>query len=396
MARRIYGPADCRTYYDKWLQPNPLFSDMFVNTCGLDPFQAPWDDTNLISMATILWYGRAITLNPGQAPDMVKVHVAVWGDLFAPGLDEDRILTEEESRAMVVTSTESLLAYNNLASISDIVDARSFAEVEDDNATEQLWNNAAKTAEECLIIIRAMANSARGGFRIGGVTPLASVYVSIIKRGQVTPEFVGKIARGIAEDLGINEPIINPDCCQLFQKVFGDGITDTTMPALVNRWLEMLPQHALRLRLTVQQASGSGLTALMIAGKAMRLYHDFPWAAVQRMYPEEFSNFRDAVAAVGDNMWYGYRSDLGVVRSTRYPNITYIGKQLLIKINGEVGLRNYKGGLSRAKFQARVDTLISEYENLVTERRGGGEEVAADPIVGEVLQNVRRHADVYQ
>lgn len=52
--------------------------------------------------------------------------------------------------------------------------------------------------------------------------------------------------------------------------------------------------------------------------------------------------------------------------STKYKNLTYVAKELLIKVNGEASLRTYSGWTRRARFQAIVDELIAKYEQART------------------------------
>lgn len=98
----------------------------------------------------------------------------------------------------------------------------------------------------------------------------------------------------------------------------------------------------MRLRLTIVQAAGSGLTCLILILKAMRIYANFPWWVVAALYGNEMANVETATTAVGDNPYYGFKKDLGAVKSRLYKNIAWVAKELLVRINGETTLNNYK------------------------------------------------------
>ncbi|KAF5287692.1 hypothetical protein FQA39_LY15792 [Lamprigera yunnana] len=183
--------------------------------------------------------------------------------------------------------------------------------------------------------------------------------------------FATKIEERVAEELGVTGLTIDPDACNLLYKHFGDGIDSGNIRAVTEHWESLLPVQALRLRLTVQQSAGTGLTALHVCGRAMNTFRDFKWDRVMEFYSDEWSNLQEAIRAVGDDVWYGFNHDLGVVRSTKYRNIAYVAKELLVKINGEDSLTRYGGWTRRARFQAGVDLLIAEYEDSKGNRMAG-------------------------
>lgn len=95
-----------------------------------------------------------------------------------------------------------------------------------------------------------------------------TVYIAVAKRGNVTTEFINKIVTGMSDDLqyeaNLDEEIIN-----LVYKFYGGHITAENASTVLSRWLNDIPEIALRVRLTLQQATNSGLTALVTVGRAM-------------------------------------------------------------------------------------------------------------------------------
>lgn len=76
------------------------------------------------------------------------------------------------------------------------------------------------------------------------------------------------------------------------------------------------------------------------------------------MYPTEVVDVLQAMNTVENNVWYGYKHDLGPVRSTRYKNLAYVAKEVLIKIEERSSLTRYMGWIRRAQYQAAVDIMI--------------------------------------
>lgn len=139
-------------------------------------------------------------------------------------------------------------------------------------------------------------------------------------------------------------------------------INDENIADVFIRWTALIGQKSLRLALTIQQAAGTGLTTLIVIGNAIKSYPDFDWAQVRLHFPQEWNNFTRAVQVVNNNPYYGYRKDLGVVKSTLYKNLSYIAKELLIKVGGQQSLTQYAEFPVRIPDKAGFDVLISDYE----------------------------------
>ncbi|XKL61658.1 hypothetical protein PGB90_001491 [Kerria lacca] len=120
----------------------------------------------------------------------------------------------------------------------------------------------------------------------------------LCKCGQLTERLIVKVSTEIENELGI--------------------VIESTVE-----------ETALRLRLTIVQAAGSGLTCLILILKAMRIYANFPWWVVAALYGNEMANVETATTAVGDNPYYGFKKDLGAVKSRLYKNIAWVAKELL-------------------------------------------------------------------
>lgn len=399
---RQFGPADNRGFYQQWLKTDPLFDVLFISGVHSAPFDNGYDDMLVPTMSYLVWYGRASILSNGRPVDRTNVLVAVWADLMGPYISTDKIVDQDRSRAIFVEAVKRLTTPEVLVAIGDVT-AASFAADHADNTAEEYNGFVTRPQNGTAIrlairILRHIARQAGMAFSIGGVSMIVHVYLAVLKRGTMSDAFTDKIITGITADLRIANFRIEIAACRIFYAMFGAKITDTTIRDITDHWSTLLPVEALRLRLTVQQAAGSGLTALSVTGRAIRTYTDFDWGRIAQLYPDEWANFQAAVIAVGNNVWYGFRHDLGPVASTKYKNVSYVAKELLIKVNGEASLRTYAGWTKRAKFQDVVDTLIANYETSKTRNIVDAvemPEIPNQPNVEEMRRLLDNGPDVY-
>lgn len=253
----------------------------------------------------------------------------------------------------------------------------------DDPIRAEMWDHVSAGAgaryniESATTILHHLAEQSLPAFRIGGVSMIVHVYISILKRGTMTEAFTDKIAEGMSNDLGIQNLQIVTDACRMFYGTFGALVNDTNIGAITDQWTRLLPINALRLSLTIMQACNSGITALIVIGRAIKIFDDFDWGRIVQIFQQEWASVEVAMNDVGNNKWYGFKHNLGRVASTRYKNVAYVAKELLIKVNGEASLRSYGGWTRRAKYQAVLDTMVSDYENAKTESVLRGVEIPA-------------------
>lgn len=101
------------------------------------------------------------------------------------------------------------------------------------------------------------------------------------------------------------------------------------------------------------------------------IFQDFRWNLIQQAYPSEWTNFNDALKVVGDNLYYGFRKNLGVATATHYKSLGYVAKELLIRVNGENNLKGYQGWTKRVALQTQIDDLIQNYARKTSVERIG-------------------------
>jgi hypothetical protein len=189
---------------------------------------------------------------------------------------------------------------------------------------------------------------------------LATVCVSCAKQGQITNAFADKIMRGVEDETGY-EIQIDADVVRVLYQHFGKDFTDLTAPLAFNRWTEMLPESALRLRLTIEQITFSRLTVYKVVEEACQTFPDFPWPLMNKLLPGEISRFTIAARLIDGNPYYGFKKNVGEAASTRYKYLGWVAKELLVRGAGKGTLSNYQGWPRTVPNHDRVRQVIDDY-----------------------------------
>lgn len=201
---------------------------------------------------------------------------------------------------------------------------------------------------------------------------------------------IEKLNDGMATDLGMRNVPLSSSAMKTFFQMYGALINEETIENIINRWINLTPQTAVRVRTTLTQARGSGLTTYITIGKAMKKYPDFNWGTVSEMYPEDWNNFTNATQVIGDNAWYGFSKNLGQVAATKYRILGYIAKELFVKVGGDQPLSRYQGWTNSIPHRAAIDRMIAAYEELIAARdlaprvNNAADNAAIEELVGNI------------
>jgi len=130
----------------------------------------------------------------------------------------------------------------------------------------------------------------------------------------------------------------------------------------------------------------------------MKQFPDFPWPRVFCYLPQEARAFSEAAQQVGGNQYYGYKKDLGCVKSTNYKNLGWVAYRVLVRGCNATTLNGYKGWPRTILYQAELQAIIDAYfdgrgDNLVAPARVAEQDVVRDEIMAIV--NNAANAAVY-
>ena len=118
-----------------------------------------------------------------------------------------------------------------------------------------------------------------------------------------------------------------------------------------------------RLIAIAEQAKDSGVTSIMWVVDMSNEYQDFPWALLAQSVHEATEIAAEEVCARTHP--YGMFSDVAAERTplylTKFPNMAYAAKQILIEVHGDQAAKGYEGS-HQVKHKAMIDAWEQAYK----------------------------------
>lgn len=193
-----------------------------------------------------------------------------------------------------------------------------------------------------------------------GLSLLTNFIIAVCKQGTILSDFQEKIRSAVRIDLG-KDVKITPEIVSGAWGAYGQYIDDTNVGSLMTHLTACIAGEAVRLSITVLQSQYHALTAFCTIQRAMIKYPTFAWHAFEKIAAGELENYKQALIAVGDNPYYGFKKDFGPVKSAKFRSLAYFSKELLVKLDGENNLnanRVFKAKIARADL---IDKVVAHY-----------------------------------
>lgn len=160
---------------------------------------------------------------------------------------------------------------------------------------------------------------------------LPLTWIAMSKRGTITE---GKLARILADLEQAGHQLDIPR--NMISLVFADlksFITPDKAELIFGVWNHLAGGVSLRLRITLDQVAGSGLTCLAIVRKAMTTFPHFPWGRVNLILPAEYTGLITAFTLVDNNAYYAW-GEMGAASSRHYQTYTWVAAEVLREYGG--------------------------------------------------------------
>lgn len=365
------GPANNKAQWHHAFGRAEKFDSFRLKNLGYGVFQGGWDAPELLVYAA--FYGRMRALR-ANAKTRYAVTIFAIGEAVMDCLPDDSYLPQDQARVQFVLDVKNMFPLT----------AVTWLRVSDQEWTDAIANGPLQGQQ----LPATRAERAGDEFDLEAAytflvwaAPIATsevrrtelilwTLVSMAKQGNISDRFTNKIVTAVEQEIGVS-PGLPTDAIQAIWDVYGPYIDEITAPAVFNRWLKFVPPNALRVQLTLIQTAGEGLTAFSTILKAMKTHPRFNWTRIANLYPAEWSIFMGAVGDVGTNVFYGYKKDLGRVRSTMYKNLGYVAKELMVKVSGDAPLNLYAGWTRNPAFRTIIDAMVTDYEVARAQEQGG-------------------------
>nr|WAS28130.1 MAG: hypothetical protein [Chuviridae sp.] len=217
---------------------------------------------------------------------------------------------------------------------------------------------APDTAMVCLMWFTRVA-AAREATTIP-TTVQVSYYIAYSKMGNATEAWLARTYEGLDREGLEFERLLPADLSNIFN-YYGKCLVGLSVGALFDYWSQDLPEHLMRMKLVLAQSAGSGLTPYLLVVKAMQTFPDFPWMRVRRLFLSEFAVFEMALENIGGNMYYAFEHNMTTFAGTKYRNVSWVARHVLMEFGGESTLRNLRGFGTTCKSIDVVRALCDEY-----------------------------------
>lgn len=370
---RRYGAGNIPDVIANYVRVDPLVKYVRLIAVNMFPFSGDYNDPMIPPVAYV--YSHLKCRVAQNVNISMRLALAI-GEAYAPHVPDSMVENEGLSRAAVLVTVQHSLRHPQIIEAIARTDDATYTAFKADARISRLFPGAVDFPvwpptdaqittmlfPNAMKVIYYLSLNTIAAARDISLSMISNSYTALAKRGQVTDDACTKISEGILQDLNITV-VIDSEACQLAYNHFLKGVNETNAASVIGTLYHYLPDVGLRLRLTLEQSTFSGLTSFVLVGRAMRTYRTFNWAAVDRIGKGAIMAFARARAIVRGNPYYGFSRNLGAVRATLYRSATYCAIQLLVKLGGEQSLKNY-GGISRNTLipgKARLDELIADY-----------------------------------
>lgn len=359
----LRGVLDTSANVKAWLGTKPIFGKLIFKTVGIDPFIGSYVQDKVIHQGHIVCCGRVLSeaadvgMTPGKLRD---ARLLLVGEIMTPVKPTGMDLPPNEAREAYIAAVDALRTGSNLSYICD-GSREGFLQA---GGSEEEWTETPLSEGTAIKLMAYFATCKLSQPPLSPVAMITYAFVAMSKRGIVSEEFCTKIVEGIRQDVGTSMTM-SAEVIKLMWTYYGDVIDDIVAENLFSRWKDELPANALRLRITLEQTLNTGLTTLIVTVRGVADHPTFPWDRLIELSPfsSEMAALKHAVETVGNNKYYGYRKDLGDARGTLYKNLSYVAKELLVKVNGETALNRYAGFPRRPAQAPIVNSMIEAYIN---------------------------------
>lgn len=367
--RNLFGPASNISFVSTFMFEDPLLSQLVVYNANVGIFAGEIRHplaAMVCQILTYLRYDMRGKLPSNRVERTAKVQSYACAELLGPYIPAERRMTQDRAQAEIIRAVDYGL--ENLEVIEPIAGAieQWFSPLigQWNTAQEFLDDPTNTTIDVAMALLMTWAGERYPNLDwLDNKNLFVNSVVGLSKRGVVSDGAAEKIKNGVDQDLGIHDTYVRPRTCALLYNNFGKFITGENAQALFVHLRSLVPNWSIRLALTIDQASGSGLTVYFLIRRAFVEFANFDWVNASNVLEADFGAYRVASGIVGNNLYYGFNNDLNHVRSTRYQSLGYLALQLCIKAGGDNDLRQYQGLRGAIKSKTWIDEAVTNYIN---------------------------------
>jgi hypothetical protein len=284
---RLFGLGDNAANYRRWFQPE-VYQKLIFENINIPPFVGHATDPRASAVIYFYSIGRLLATNtttPGLETALC------CAELLLPMINSSLLCSQYESRQILLQSVKALMVNarrlnREIRGINNVWLISIQSEDGDLNHSDlaRHWNQDPDrcpfvhgrevpegipltkqradrmTPEEAMVYLLFLAQHFPR--RQLPIELLATTCVACAKKGQMTA-IERLIENAIQTELKISVSI-NPDSVRILFQHFVKEFDDKTAPVCIERWSTLFPDHAVRIRLTIEQVIFSKLSTNLL------------------------------------------------------------------------------------------------------------------------------------
>lgn len=224
-------------------------------------------------------------------------------------------------------------------------------------AAERVAENASLAVCKTAFLVAAEEVHTR---TLGSLSAFVTSLVAYTKKGNISDNLVTRLTDNI-KDSTQKTVVIDAELVRVFYNQYARGLNETTAHQLFTAIQQILPTNCQAIVNLVTRTSNTGMTAALTVQEAMQEHPNFPWRSLADLFPSEIVTVETAIRAVDNNPYIGFKTSLGEIDSTKYKNVAWVAKELLIRLNGKNSLKMYKGWTRLPANAPKLEAMLNAY-----------------------------------
>lgn len=362
--RRAFGLAANAMFMQAQYQELDIMKQFCVFNCNTGILSGNFDTQTVPKVVQLITYGRMKLKNiirDDTRNPYVEYQAYAMAELFGVHIPADRHLDQAQSHVEIISAARWLLEHHDEFMPQDWYDPVIGLGPNVQAAID--IPRADFDIHRALVILEAMALVLPTGREwLNGISFTTTVLTALAKKGTIASHAVAKIVAGVKNDYPGTSVTLSALVVKSFFNNFGRYIDENNAQAVFEHYAGILPNNCQRMLITIQQTADSGITVFNIIKRAVTELRDFAyWPLCYTKFGDNFDNFLIAIAAVGNNHYYGFRRDLGLVAAAKFKSLGYLSQQLLIRVSGDQPLDRYAGLRGDIPYHDWIDNVIERY-----------------------------------
>lgn len=276
------SPFDSRVMFGVAFGSSTITSVLWAQYVNHDNFVTPFNDRRVTPITYMVSYGRC-AIEYAIRPSVELVTAITVGELFNT---RALLLNQRDTaRRVFITGIRGFIRYYTDSPVYDLGDAEVVYPEANVTVADALKGITANTIDG-----KAYPTSFEGAYAYAQahhhllhaicptiITVVTSALLAICKTGTVSDGVIDKVSLALENECSDRPNLMTGVMTKYYNWYARSNISPAVMRVKVPEWLRRLPDHALRVRLVIEQSSNHGITGFTLVSEAMTAHPTFHW-----------------------------------------------------------------------------------------------------------------------